>query len=155
MNNVRQIHIGLQGAALDFDNTAIVNPYPVDLGIKTNLEYITYLVKNGVFKESDLSIFCWQGTHVTSLKDLRAEDLAYRFANRSSKDESDPDMIFLISNGPMPETKAPWYVFWHRSFRHTGQVVVEMGGSASFYTQPNLDIKQLGHLPPRDPPFLQ
>lgn len=151
----RQIHIALQSVMLDEINTAgIPVMYPADAGIKTNLEYITYLVKNNVFKESDLPLFCRPGMEVTSLKDLRAENIVFRFANLSSKDKTDSEMIFLVSNGPLPQVKGPWYFFKQYPFKN-GYVVFEIGGDGAFYTQPGFDIKKAGHLPPRDPPFLE
>lgn len=163
VSNARQIHIGVQGAALDYGNTHIGIGWPAESGIKTGHEYVQRLIKEGVFKPADLKIFATPGqTPATSLETITPEHIGFRIANISESDP--PETIFLVTpnfldNTPYPfiATRHWWEYFWpRRTPRPVGFVVFRKGGDGTFFTKlpSQVATNLIGLLPPREPKFL-
>lgn len=152
----KQIYYGAQCEALDFKTTGEgKGGYPADIGVKSGLEYIRYLVQRNVLKEADLKLFCLAGKRVSSIAELKAENIAYRFANVSSKDS--PETIFIVTRNVVEGMPAPkkWWDFSKDDPFAKAYVVMRLGGDGSFYTKLPPDLKTLGDLPPREPKFLE
>ncbi len=153
-SNARQIHIGIQSALLDNANTqTLKGVLPADIGAKTNLEYVTFLVKSGIFKESDLRIFCKPGRKITSLKDLKADDLYFAFANLSSEDVTNGNSIFIVSRNWAEEYAADPSGVSNKESDKNGYVIFNIGGDGVSYTKKPPAPLTI-HLPPREPKFL-
>ncbi|PAW77025.1 MAG: hypothetical protein B9S32_13050 [Verrucomicrobia bacterium Tous-C9LFEB] len=161
LSNTKQIYTAFQSADVDYSVTgqgAAGIWYPADLGVKTNLEYVTRLVQHGVFKESDLSLFCKPGIQVNALKDLKREHLAFCFANISEKDARSSNAVWMVTRNVVEGMPAPkkWWDFSKDDPFSKGYIIFRIGGDGAFYTQNNPpDLKTLGGLPPREPKFLE
>ncbi len=146
--------MGIQGAALDAANTGTPpSVLPGDLDVKTNLEYVTFLVQHGIFKESDLSIFCVPGKHIAALRDLREENILFRFARVSKNDPSDTIFFATKTNVEPPQPRSLWERLFHHK-KEIPRIVFRIGGDADRYNQLPNDPSQMGKLPPREPAFL-
>lgn len=160
-SNARQIHMGVQRAALDRANTGIGTGWPADSGIKNGHEYLQRLVKEGVFKISDLKIFTIPGQiPPTSLETITPEHIGFRIANVSESDP--PETIFLVTPNYLNNTPYPFDLLpkWKRFLFSTSRPVVfavfRKGGDGTSYTRlpSQIPAEVLGILPPREPKFL-
>lgn len=164
MHNAKEVYTGIQRAALDQSETGAGGfAYPADVGAKTNLEYVRYLVRSKVFKESDLKLLCKRERNVRSLAELKADDIAFSFANISEKDstEAGSNRVLWIVRVSYEKAQTPIEDLWNcittgkmQGKYQEGYVVMHIGGDCSFYTKMPPDLKTIGSLPPREPKFL-
>lgn len=157
LSNAKQIYIGAYAQSLDYETTKIgKGGFPADVGVKSGVEYVRYLCRENVFKESDLPILCKAGHARRTLAELKADDLAFRFANVSAKDG--PDTIFIVSRNVIegiPKTRKWWQFFRNDDPFSKGYVVFTLGGDGRFFMKLPVDWSKLGTLPPREPKFLE
>jgi len=151
---IKQISDTVMARAYDTDlSIADRIVYPADSGAKSNLEYVRFLVTKGVFKESDLDLFCKLGRKVKKLADLHDEDLAVRFANVSINDPGETIFGVIRVKG-----QKSWWQFWldakEVEARKVGYALIRLDGSGVFYIKPLEDLNALTPLPPREPKFL-
>jgi len=128
--------------------------YPADVGAKTRLEYIQYLVKIGVLAEKDaLGLFGKHHGEPSQIKEMRPEDLRFRIVNVSSKDS--PDTLFLTSENYVvtPVVKRKSWFSWGERYKK-GIVVLLLGCEGAIYSAQRADAGQIGILPSREPAFL-
>ncbi len=127
--------------------------YPADVGAKTNLEYIAYLVQRGGIKESQLDHFCKAGVHPKSLKELSSEHLAIKFANVSINDPR--ETIFAVTRNyselpvPAPQAGVSSIVDYKN-----GIAMITLGGEAGISRFQAIHEGPVCVLPPREPKFL-
>lgn len=157
LSNAKQVYTAARAVTLDFATTGEgKGGYPADIGVKSGLEYVRYLVQTKVFKEGDLKVFCLAGKGVYSIAELKADNIAFRFANVSSQDP--PDTIFIVSRNLIEGMPAPkkWWDFSAENPFAKGYVIIRLNGDGAFYTAKSPpDLKTLGGLPPREPKFLE
>lgn len=151
---IKQVSNGVMARAYDSDlPIADRIVYPADSGAKSNLEYVRFLITKGVFKESDLPLFCKPDRTIKKIADLRAEDLAVRFANVSINDPGETIFGVIRVRG-----QKSWWEFWQDAkeveTRKVGYALIRLDGSGIFYQKPLEDLNTLTPLPPREPKFL-
>lgn len=153
-SRMRMIQTDAMALTLDDSTTgAGKGGYPADTGMKTNLEYIAYLVQRGAIKESQLDLFCKEGLHPKSLKDLRTEHLAIKFANVSA---SDPQTtLFTVTRNYRETPDSAPQVDGPSSFDYSqGVAVITIGGERGISRAQVRNENAMGTLPPREPKFL-
>lgn len=146
-SNARQIYFAAESLAIEeVGDKNGPGGFPADVGVKSGMEYIAYLLKRGAIKEEDLKIFCKPGRAKNSFKDLRAEDIVYRFANVSAKDVG--DTAFIVSRNVVEGPSDEGYL-------KKGYIVIHRGGDGLSQAKMPPDPKLIGPLPPREPKFLE
>ncbi|PAW79416.1 MAG: hypothetical protein B9S32_02430 [Verrucomicrobia bacterium Tous-C9LFEB] len=154
LGHMETIHTAAMAIALDDSTTgAGTGGYPADVGAKTNLEYIAYLVQRGGIKESQLDLFCKEGVHPKSLKELRAENLAIKFANVSVNDPR--ETIFAVTRNYAEQPTAPPQENVSPVVDYkNGIAMITLGGGSGISRSQAIREGPTGVLPPREPKFL-
>jgi len=110
--------------------------YPGDLPVKTDQEYLEYLVRNHYLSESDLAMLSYRYRSAVTLAELSGDTIAFTIY-RVSKDDP-PDTVFLILKS---------------RFDRKGCVVIRKDGGGDMGLRSVLE--SAAQFPPRQPQALE
>lgn len=147
VSNMRQIHIGVQGAALDYANTQIGIGWPNAMvtstpPIASAPVYVESLITNGIFKLGDFRIFL-AGSGYTlpnQVDSITKNNIAFYIYEVDETDDSSAvflttkNLKYQASGGDSLGTSGGAY---NAPFGTKGFAVFRKGGDGAFFTQQN------------------